>query len=93
MCRATPWSTPTGAMRRNCPPSYLVDELRLLEPGVVVVVGRWVGDALASHLVVERSEQRPGLWRGTGTTGGRAIEILLQPSLLRPLEARNRLAQ
>jgi hypothetical protein len=69
-------SEPTDAMRRNCPARYLVDELPLLEPGVLVVVGRWVGDALAELVAVERTEQRPGLWRGAGALGGRGVEIL-----------------
>lgn len=76
MCAAQRRERTNRCDAAQLPARYLVDELSLLEPGVLIVVGRWVGDALAQRVVVERSEQHPGLRRGTATIGGRKVEIL-----------------
>lgn len=48
---------PTGAMWRNCPDRYLVDELALLAPSVVIAVGKAPGEVLR-RLLSPRSTRR-----------------------------------
>ena len=69
-------SEPTEAMRRNCPARYLADELNLLGPGVLVIIGRWVGDTIAAPMGIDREEELPGLWRGKAALAGRAIDVV-----------------
>lgn len=69
-------SEPTEAMRRNCPARYLADELNLLGPGVLVIIGRWVGDTVAAPMGIDREEELPGLWRGKAALAGRAIDVV-----------------
>jgi hypothetical protein len=56
---------PSDAMWSNCPPRYLLAQLELLEPRLVMAVGRptwpWVRDLCG----VQVREYRPSLWRGS----------------------------
>jgi hypothetical protein len=53
-------SRATGAMWRNCPPRYLLDELRLIAPRVLLVIGQSVGPAVMSLLDVDVGERESG---------------------------------
>lgn len=67
---------PTGAMWRNCPDRYLVDELALLAPSVVIAVGKAPCEVLRRLLSAEIDEATPGFSRSQGACGGRDVEVL-----------------
>ena len=68
-------SKPTGAMWENCPDRYLVDELRLIAPSVLLVIGRTVGPVVARLLEVTTTERQTEFWRGGGTIDGKAVDV------------------
>ncbi len=68
-------STPTDAMRRNCPTRYLTEELRVLSPRVLLGVGRPAWTALEDCLDVTLHEERSGFRRGRALLDGAAIEV------------------
>jgi hypothetical protein len=69
-------SKPTDAMWQNCPHRYLLDELTLIAPGALVVIGRTVGPAVTSLLEIEVSERETEFWRGWGSLNGRPLDVL-----------------
>jgi hypothetical protein len=69
-------SRPTEAMWRNCPPRYLVDELRLLAPGALLLIGRETMEAVAGLLSAQLAEDEPRVWRGRAEFAGRTVELV-----------------
>jgi hypothetical protein len=69
-------SRPTEAMWRNCPPRYLVDELELLAPGAILLVGQDTMGAVAGLLSAELVEDQPRVWRGRSELSGRPVELV-----------------
>jgi len=55
-------SAPTGAMWRNCPDRYLVEEIAVLAPSVVIAVGKAPGQALRRLLNVQLDEANREPW-------------------------------
>lgn len=91
---------PTEAMWANCALRYMAAELRLIEPGTLLLIGRRVGDQVTALLDAEIKESDGGFRRGHATLAGRRTEVFCcnhpswghwrasVPSLLRSLEAR-----
>ncbi|MBK5218944.1 MAG: hypothetical protein JJE35_04045 [Thermoleophilia bacterium] len=70
-------SAPTGTMWENCPPRYVLDELEILRPRVVVAIGVGVGNWARRLLGVEDLEvDRPGLRRGPGRLAGEDVDVI-----------------
>lgn len=79
--KCAPWekaSKPTAAMWRNCPPRFLLAELELLAPRVVIVAGRGPGrGAIADALAVDtRRAHGQSFERGRGRLEGQPIDVL-----------------
>jgi uracil-DNA glycosylase len=67
---------PTAEMWEECPPRYLAADLELLEPGVVVAIGRDVADALAQAASVAWDVDEAGFRRGRGRLECGEVEVL-----------------
>ncbi len=80
LVRCAPWrgkSEPNETMWANCPNLYLVDELRILAPRVLIVFGAGAADdRLRSLGYVTRWDRDGGFQRGELVIGGLAIEVL-----------------
>jgi hypothetical protein len=79
--KCAPWekvSEPTAAMWRNCPPRFLVPELELLAPRVVIVAGRGPGQGvIADALAVDtRRAHGQSFERCRGRLEGQPIDVL-----------------
>lgn len=71
--------TPTEAMWENCPPRFLMPELKALEPGVLLVFGgdaRWVLDR---HGRVQYTTTGPDYQRGTLQADGHIMDLFVLP--------------
>jgi hypothetical protein len=70
-------SSPTAAMWGNCPPRYLLHELEILRPRVVVAIGVPVGEWVRRLLGVDKLHvDRPGLRRGRGLLVGEEVDVI-----------------
>lgn len=70
-------SAPTEAMWQNCPPRYLLDELEILRPRVVVAIGVRVGEWARRLLAVqELAVDLPGLRRGQGRLADGEVDVI-----------------
>jgi hypothetical protein len=70
-------SAPTEAMWENRPPRYLLDEMEILGPRVVLAIGVRVGEWVRRLLGAEHLQiDRPGLRRGRGTLAGEDVDVI-----------------
>ncbi|HZK15274.1 MAG TPA: uracil-DNA glycosylase family protein [Solirubrobacterales bacterium] len=73
-------SNPTGGMIRNCPSFLLQPELGIIQPQIVVLLGRSnLRDVVRPWAVSEDGygkEQGPHLERDTATIDGRSVELI-----------------
>lgn len=69
-------SRPSDAMWRNCPPLYLKAELALLQPAVVLVLGRTAAvERVGSVLGAQQIEEAPSFERLRGSIAGRPVDV------------------
>jgi hypothetical protein len=70
-------SKPSQEMWSNCPPLFLVRELALLAPRVVLVLGRTdVRNRVTGLLEAEPVDKRPSFERARGQIAGQTIDIM-----------------
>jgi hypothetical protein len=69
-------SRPGRAMVENCPPQYLLDELQLLEPRAIVVLGDLPTSRLRALAGNDDWSRQGELQRGTLKLGGRDVDVL-----------------
>lgn len=70
-------SKPTAEMWRNCPPRYLVGQLDILRPSVVLAVGKDdVWQPVKEGLQVRMSEENGAFGRGVGKVTGEEVAVL-----------------
>jgi hypothetical protein len=70
--------TPTDAMFENCPSTYLVEELAVLEPSLVLVMSITHADVIGAALDTEPAEYRgtASLRATTLELGGKAVPLI-----------------
>jgi Uracil DNA glycosylase superfamily len=70
-------SLPTAAMTENCPATYLADEVRLLRPRAVVLMGQQAGARFRALYGYRESDVRgTNFGRGTADIAGRKVQVL-----------------
>ena len=66
--------SPTGTMRENCPPRYLLEELRILDPTCLLVLGKGVWEPVARALEMQAPRGPAAVGLGQ-LTDGRQIKV------------------